>query len=57
MMYDWAIALSDGMSEQLQKIGEGSHFAYVSHIVWMMIHQNFGVFKNLTLVQTNENGS
>lgn len=56
-MYDWSIALSDGIAEQLEKVGEGSNFAYVSHIIWMMIHQNSGVFKNLTLVQTDENGS
>lgn len=50
-MYDWAIAIFDGMLKLLEKIDEGSQFAYASYIIWMMIHQNVGVFKNLNLAQ------
>lgn len=38
IIYNWFVAIFDGIAEQLQKIDEGSHFAYASYIVWLFIH-------------------
>lgn len=51
IIYDWAIAISDGIYEQLVEIDQGAYFTYASYIIWLLIHQNFEVFQNLTLVK------
>lgn len=56
-IYDWAIAILNGISEQLLEIDQGSHFAYASYIICLLIHQNSRFFKNLTLVKYARNGS
>lgn len=56
-IYDWAIAISDGICEQLVEIDQRSHFECALYIIWLLIHQNFEVFKNLNLVKYEKNGS
>lgn len=56
-IYNWSVAISDGISEQLEKIDEGSHFAYASYNIWLLIHQNLDFFTKLTLVKHDGSGS
>lgn len=51
IIYNWSVAISDEIAKQLQKIDEGSHFAYSSYIIWLFIHQNLDFFTSLTLTK------
>lgn len=57
IIYDWSIAITNRVAEQLVKIDQGVHFTYTSYIVWLLIHQNLGAFHNLNLVKNEGNGS
>lgn len=56
-IYDWVITILDGIFEQLVEIDQESYFAYASYIIWLLIHQKFKVFKNLTLFKYEGNDS